>query len=334
MRLGLFFTNGVSLRTWQKVGNLDREIKPYLKMNADVYFLTYGKNEPEIKGIKVLPATCLNKEFKKIDVFKTNQMNGSLKAVIAKKIYGKKLVIRQGYQWSIFAKNKGVALWKRIVINLIERIAYKNADAIMVSSKADINYIIDRYKIKPDKVYYVPNYIDTELFRPMNLEKENRIITVAKLEKQKNLENLIEAVRGLDVKLTIIGQGSLEKKLKEMTSVDVKFVSNLDNKDLPTEINRSKLFVLPSNFEGCPKALLEAMSCGVTVVGSNVEGIKEVINNGQNGYLCNTNVNSIREVIVSALNNPINGRETIINNFSLEKLLEREKKIYDKILQA
>jgi glycosyltransferase involved in cell wall biosynthesis len=338
MKLALFFTNNVSLESWQKTGNLDREVKPYqrlLNYFEKIYFLTYGNNEPEIKNIKVLPAIIFNKEFKKIDVFKTNQLNGSWKAVIAKRIYKKKLVVRQGYQWSVFAKKKNIVKWKRLLIYLIEKFAYRNADTIMVSSKRDQQYIIDKYKIKPEKVNYLPNYIDTDLFKPLDIEKENRICIVAKLEKQKNLKNLIEAVRGLDIKLVIFGKGSLSKKLRSLAPSNVRIIESIPNNDLPEEINKSKLFILPSNFEGCPKALLEAMSCQVPVIGTNVYGIKEIIKHKENGYLCDTSIESIRNAIKQVLADQelqkkisFNARKTILNNFSLEKLLDKEIKIY------
>jgi len=342
-KLGLFFTRGVSLKTWEKVGNLDREIKPYQKLLSyfdEIYFFTYDKkiHKPSLYNIVVLGASVFRKELKNIDVYKTNQMNGSWKAVIAKKLYSKKLVVRQGYQWSIFARNKKVAYWKQLLISLIERFAYKNADAIMVSSKADIDYIIEKYKTDSNKIYYMPNYVDTELFKPMNIpnqDKRGRICTVAKLEKQKNLENLIEAVRPLDIELIIIGSGSLKDRLKSLAPSNVKIIENIPNNKLPEEINKSQLFILPSHFEGCPKALLEAMSCGVPVIGTKVPGIDEIIKHKENGYLCDISIESIRMAIKEVLSDEelrgkisLNGRKTILENFSLDKLIEKEKEIY------
>ncbi|MBU2544891.1 glycosyltransferase family 4 protein [Patescibacteria group bacterium] len=335
MKLALFFTRGASLKLWKETGNLDREIKPYKRLLdrfEKIYFLTYGKNESSLGNIKVLPVSPFRKELKDVDIFKTNQMSGSWNAVIAKKIFKKKLVIRQGRQWSIFAKEEEKT-WKRPIIYLIEKFAYKNADAVMISSKADIDYIIKKYKTNPALLHYVPNYIDTDLFKPMKIEKENRIITVAKLENQKNLQNLIEAVRGLDIKLIIFGSGSLHKELKILAPVNVEIRNNISNNDLPEEINKSKLFILPSFYEGCPKALLEAMACGVPVIATNVTGIKEIIKDNQNGYLCGTSIESIKEKIKEVLANesPVNGRKTIIENFGLEKSLEREIEIYNQI---
>ena len=78
------------------------------------------------------------------------------------------------------------------------------------------------------------------------------------------------------------------------------------------------------------------MSCGVPVIGTNVYGIKQIIKNNENGYLCETSMESIRETIkkVLALEKPVSGRKTIIESFSLNKIIEKEIKIYDKILAS
>ncbi|GAF93140.1 unnamed protein product, partial [marine sediment metagenome] len=107
------------------------------------------------------------------------------------------------------------------------------------------------------------------------------------------------------------------------------------NQKLPEELNKSNLFILPSLYEGCPKVLLEAMSCGLPCIGTNVAGIKEIIKHKKNGYLCRTDATSIKKVILNVLNNKElkerlskNARKTITEHFSLESILKEEVKIY------
>jgi glycosyltransferase involved in cell wall biosynthesis len=80
-----------------------------------------------------------------------------------------------------------------------------------------------------------------------------------------------------------------------------------------------------------PKVLLEAMSCGLPVIGSKIDGTKEVIVHGENGLLCDTGSNSIREAIVTVMNDTelrdklgANARKTIMENYSLELILDKE----------
>jgi glycosyltransferase involved in cell wall biosynthesis len=237
-------------------------------------------------------------------------------------------------------ENQQKSFIKRKIVSWVEKITYKTADRIILTSKRDKDFVVGRFKINSEKIKIIPNYIDTELFRPFSLEKEkNRIIFVGRLEAQKNLFNLIKALSGIPVKLVLIGRGFLKEKLEELAKekkVDVKFINKIANKDLPQEYNKSKLFILPSFYEGCPKALLEAMSCGLPCIGSNVEGIKEIITHKENGYLCKTDSESIRKAIIEVLNNKglqnrigENARKTILENFSFENIVLRESKLYE-----
>lgn len=363
MKLGLFFTTGVSLKTWEKVGIIDREIRPYQELAKyfdEILLFTYGDKDdlkyknlllgninilPKKKNIPNLIYSLLlpflyRKELKKIDVLKTNQMIGSWSAVIAKMFFKKKLVVRQGYQWSTRESSKLI----KPIICFLEKLAYKNANAIIVSSKEDKQYIQEKYSISAERINYIPNYVDTNLFKPLDIGKENRICFVGRLEKEKNLFNLIKAVSGLGTKLIIFGNGSLKDKLTSLlplSSSNVEFRRNIPNKDLSKELNKSKLFVLSSFYEGCPKALLEAMACGLPVVGTDVHGINEIIEHKENGYLCGTDVASIKKAIIEVLNDKklqekmgINARKTILQNFSLERNITKEIKVYDKILAS
>jgi len=363
--LALFFTYRISLKVWEKIGNLTREIKPYKELAnyfQGIYFFTYGDKEElkyqELfsKNIKIFPKKWnlsssfyslflpffYKNELKKVDILKTNQMSGSWVAVIAKWLYKKKLVVRCGYEWLSFLENQKKPLWKRIIAKFIEKIAYKNADKIILTSEKDKKFVVKKFKIKPEKIEVIPNYIDTDLFKPLNLPKEkNSLIFVGRLEEQKNLFNLIEAITTLPVKLVIVGRGSLKEKLKSFAkekNAKVEFKENVPNEKLPEELNKSEIFILPSFYEGCPKALLEAMSCGLPCIGTNVEGIKDIIQHKENGYLCEPDTKSIRKAILEVLNNKNlqqkisqNARKTILEKFSLEKILEKEIKTYQSL---
>ena len=364
-KLALFFTKGISLEVWEKVGNLDREIKLYQKLASyfnEIYFFTYGDKE-ESKYQKLFPENIkifskkwnlsssfyslllplfYKEKIKEVDILKTNQMPGSWSAVIAKWLYKKKLVVRCGYEWLSFLEKQRKSWWKRIAAKFIEKIAYKNADKIILTSEKDKKFVIEKFKIAPEKIEVIPNYIDTDLFKPLNFPKEkNRVISVGRLEEQKNLFNLIEAAGTLSVKLVIIGTGSLKEKLKNFAkerNAKVEFKENIPNEKLPEELNRSEIFILPSWYEGCPKALLEAMACGLPCIGTNVEGIRDIIKHRENGYLCKPDAESIKKAILEVLNDKNlqqkishNARKTILEKFSLEKILEKEIKIYQSL---
>jgi glycosyltransferase involved in cell wall biosynthesis len=367
-KLVLFFTAGMSLKKWSDGGMLSREVRIYneLAKHFDkIYFLTYGgEGENEYKNflaanIEILPnkrrinlfiysflAPFIHiKAMKKADIYKTNQMLGSWTAVIAKVLFKKKLIVRQGYQYSSTLKKKGKNLLS-FIASIAEFFAYRHADKITVTSHSIKDFIVEKYKIKQGKIVVIPNYVDTESFRPFEREKKaGRITFVGRFGKEKNLFSLIDAVKGLDIKLVLIGKGPLEdalkKKVKEEGVENVVFAGVVPNERLPEELNKSEIFMLPSLYEGNPKTLLEAMACRLPVIGTNVVGIKEVVKHKENGYLCENSTDSIEEAIREVMTNEnlrhklaVNARDTIIKNYSSEKIVDKELRLYDRLLRG
>jgi glycosyltransferase involved in cell wall biosynthesis len=361
--LVVFFTYKYSLELWHKAGIISREGKPYNELSkylSEIYLVTYGDvNEASYRrylsdNVKILfnklnlhpllysllvPITY-RWVLRRADVYKTHQLWGSWPALIAKLLYRKKLVIRQGYQLSLFLKRQNASLIRRFFVWLLELLSYYLADRIVVTSQNDKKYIA-KYHVNPAKIVVIPNYVDTELFRPLDgIDKSpRRIIFVGRLDPQKNLSSLLDAVKGLDVELMIIGDGplrtELSRKVKAEKISNIKFLSIIPNERLPFELNKAELFVLPSLYEGNPKALLEAMACGLPVIGTNVKGVKEIIKNGVNGLICETDSKSIKRAILFLLNNQelneklsLNARYFIKKNYSLDNALKKELILY------
>jgi N,N'-diacetylbacillosaminyl-diphospho-undecaprenol alpha-1,3-N-acetylgalactosaminyltransferase len=103
------------------------------------------------------------------------------------------------------------------------------------------------------------------------------------------------------------------------------------NERLPELLNAADVFVLPSQREGHPKVLLEAMSCGLPCVGADVEGIREVIQDGENGLLCSLTPKDMADKIYRLFSDPDlalrlgqAARHFVEANFDLDILLEKE----------
>ncbi len=362
LNFGFFMTRGMSLAKWDKINTLEREIKPYQNLANffnEVYIFTYGGSEdkeylklfPEnihlLTRPKFIPSTIYSfllpfihyKKLRNINILKTNQMDGSWVAVISKKIYNSKLVIRCGYEWLQTIENKKMSFLKRTIAYCVEKFAYHNADKIILTSDYSKKFVEKKFKIGSSKIQVIPNYIDVNLFKPLNLEKEkNRIIFVGRLEKEKNLENLFYGLEGLSVKLMVVGSGSLRGRLEEIKKekkLDVVFMGNLSQPVLVEELNKSEIFILPSFYEGSPKVLLEAMSCGVACIGTNVEGINSIIVDGVDGILSELDSKSLNKAILKLIENKelcdkigISARGKIEMNNSFEVFIDRELSLY------
>lgn len=357
--LALFFTYGVSLQDWRKNGTFEREISIYthhLEYFDQIYFVTYGKKdalhqEDLPQGIKILPKKFslpnplysllipifYHKELRSCNWIKTNQMLGSWSAIIAKWIFQKKLVVRTGYTESLFLWNK--SFLQRSLVKIIERLAYTTADISIVTSEHQKKYLVKAYDAK--NISIIPNGVDTKLFSCLreDFPMPTKILFVGRIHPEKNILNLIQALSFFPgVSLTIVGSGPLEKNvcaLAKKQSLSLTIIPSVPNSLLPKIYQEAELYVQPSLYEGNPKTIIEAMSCGLPVVATNIEGIRDVITHKQTGYLCTPEVLSIRKAIEEVRNDAKlrsqlskGARLFTQEHYDIIKLIQKELSLY------
>ena len=369
MHLVLFFSYGASLQYWQETGLFEREIQLYKKLESKgvhVTFLTYGdesdfKFSNQLGGIRVLPAYSgtyrpksnfaallhslllpwfFRKNLAEADLYKTNQMSGSWVALIAKLIHRKKLVLRCGYELYSFVYQQGASVLKRCKVYLLETIAYHLADKIFLTTEDEKNYIIKKFAIPEQSIRVISNFIETGIFKPGENRNRNksRLLFVGRLSDQKNLLNLIEALEGTALKLDMVGEGELKEIIRNYArtrQVSINFLGKISNRSLPDLINQYEIFVLPSLYEGNPKAMLEAMSCGLAVVGTKVSGIQNIIEHNVNGLLCETSPDSLKNAILRLVSDEAlrkklgcKAREYVVRHCELDLIADREYRHY------
>ena len=168
-----------------------------------------------------------------------------------------------------------------------------------VSSNTDKDYLNKiTLKMFRKKIILVRNWVEYK--DKINIEnRKNSILTVGRLEKQKNIRLLIELTKKNNFSLDIVGSGTLENELKNSTKgyKHINFLGNFSNSELLELYKNYKIFLLASFFEGNPKSMLEAMSAGCIVVASNIPNINEIITDSKNGFLHNFNEEEIKHKI-------------------------------------
>ncbi len=146
------------------------------------------------------------------------------------------------------------------------------------------------------KVLY--NSFDLDKIKEKSLEpldKSNYILAVGRLvNEHKGFDILIDAVKKLkmeniQVKLIIIGDGpdreKIENQIKNNSLEKEVFINGFDENPYKW-MNKSKIFILSSNYEGLPTVLIEALACGIPIVSTNCKcGPSEILNNGEYGIL-------------------------------------------------
>ncbi len=194
------------------------------------------------------------------------------------------------------------------------------------------------------KIIHLPNFLNLEEFIPKYSYK-NELCYFGRLSSEKGLFTLINSIKGLNVKLKIIGTGPLEKELIKKVKADninnIKFLGYKSGEELKYEITNSMAVILPSEwYENNPRSCLEAFALGKPVIGTKIGGIPELIKSGVTGLLFKAgDYLELRERIKYLLRNKeqikklgTNARKFVEENFSSSKHYKELINIYDSLL--
>ena len=269
-------------------------------------------------------------------------MHGAEIALKAAKKFRKPLINRMGYLLSDAVEQlPEFQHFNLEEINKMQKVVFNQANKIIVTTEQILNRIKSKDNTLSNKLSIIPNYVDIKIFNPKITKKKYDIIFIGRISEQKNLSSLLQAVENYKYKLLIIGSGVLKEKfLKEYGSnKNISWLDRIPNYQIPKYMNESKIFVLPSLYEGHPKILIEAMSCGMITLASNVDGNNEVIQDGLNGYLCEPTAEDIEKRLneILMLNEKklneikIAAREYAEKKFSIEKVVDMELELYNSI---
>lgn len=221
-------------------------------------------------------------------------------------------------------------LAKRIMM----KYSAKRCDGLVVQTEE----ISKWYKNVKNKIV-IPNAINNGISFPdrNKFQIQKKIVAVGRLEKQKNYPMLISAFalfckKHPDYYLEIYGQGSqkrfIEQLIKKYDLNDkIKLMGYV--KDVSERISNAACFVMTSNFEGMPNALIEAMCIGIPCIATDCDGggSRELIHDKENGLLINKNdMNGL----VKSLNK-IAENDNFAKRVSVESIKLKNKLSYEKV---
>ena len=238
-----------------------------------------------------------------------------------------------------------------------------NSDRITTNSNFIKNVVLSIDDKAQDKVEIIPMGVDIESFKSkedVNLKAffgvKYLILSVGRLIDWKGISYLIMAMKKVitkfpNTKLLIGGSGPERENLENLVvKLDLKktiiFIGYIKNIDLPKYYRSADVFCLPSiNLNGQTEALgvvlLEAMACGIPVVGSNVGGIPDIIKDGYNGFLVpEKSPEDLANRIIELLSNDkiakefiVNGLNTVRDKFSWGIVTGRFCNVYKQLLE-
>lgn len=239
----------------------------------------------------------------------------------------------------------------------LTRFLLLKTDAVLIVLSSRMKSYLATYGFALPGMQLIPNGVDVFRFQPnFDVPFEQRakvVVCVSKLRYEKGIDVLLHAwhivhkqlLNQSDAKLVLIGDGPLQSQLERIVQElgiadSIEFVG-LQN-DIPSQLHRGALAVLPSRWEGMPNALLEAMSCGLPCVATRVSGSEDIIQHGVNGLLVEPeDYQEMAQALLLLLCNPeltqkygCSARATIETHYSLEHITDNYVELYQKLDKA
>lgn len=283
----------------------------------------------------------VNKE--KYDVVIAYKTGATMLACILKMMGGGfKLIVSERNTTQTFTQRDKLRFW-----------LYKKADDVVPNSYTQEDLIKGRYPALASKTTTITNFTDTDHFCPSEANHSHPmvVLTTARIAKQKNVLNYLDAVKkvkdeGADIQFRWFGnvqEGQEDygkecvEKVEKLGLADV-FEFHPATSNIVEEYQKCDFFCLPSFYEGYPNVVCEAMSCGKPVVCSRVCDNPHIVEDGKNGLMFNPlDANDMAKAILemSRLSEKqrqdmgVRSREIAVNNFSMEAFVDKYIKMIE-----
>ena len=315
----------------------------------------------EYKGVKIKYIKSINSKhldaitysflatidaiYNGVDIIHYHAIGPSLLSFLPR-IFKKKVVCTcHGLDWQ---RGKWGKLAK-VMLKLGEKCGALFSNVQIVVSEQLVSYYKDKYK---KDAIYIPNGVEIKNKRKakkikeeFNLDKNEYILFLARLVPEKGVHYLIEAFNNLetDKKLVVAGGSSHSdayvKKLKELAkgNKNIIFTGFVNGEVLDELFTNAYLYVLPSEIEGLPISLLEAMAYGQCCLVSNIKENSNVTNNFAE-YFISKDVNDLKNKLELLLKDTKrvnwykeNSESYILEKYNWDKIAEMTQEIFESV---
>ena len=224
-------------------------------------------------------------------------------------------------------------------------------------SQSVAEFSVQQGKLSESKVTVIPNGVDFELFdtaeamdlSPWGIPSDAKVILfVGRLDPQKAPGNLLTAFadfaeQASDFHLLFVGDGPLKAELQQSAS-QLACASRIHfagwQPQIPQLMRAADCLMLPSLWEGMPNVVLEAMASGLPVISTSVDGISELIQNGEQGALVAPgSCVEIQQALFNLSAQPAlfqkmaeNAQNTVKKEFTWDSIARKYELVYEKIL--
>lgn len=242
---------------------------------------------------------------------------------------------------------------------LLDRLTNRLVDLNICVSQSVAEFSVRQGKLPESKVTVIPNGVDFELFAtaealdlsPWDIPADAKVVLfVGRLDPQKAPGDLLTAFGRFaetapDFHLLFVGEGPLKTELQQSAN-QLPCAERIHfagwQSQVPQLMRAADCLVLPSLWEGMPNVVLEAMASGLPVISTDVDGVSELIQPGEQGTLvAQGSPAEIQQALQTMSTQPAlfrkmaeNAQDTVKKEFTWDSIAHKYEQVYEKILSA
>ena len=194
----------------------------------------------------------------------------------------------------------------------------------------------------PQKAFVTYNCVDTEFFKRENVEKENFMLYLGRLNYDKGIDIAVRLSRDSGVPLKIAGPirtnekdalKLFQEKVEPFLSEHIEYLGSVNDFEKRTLLSKAKALIVPNRWDE-PFGIMnaEALSCGTPIIATNKGSLKEIILNEETGILCDDYGELLEAIKNVDYLSEKSCRADAVKRFSLKTYINQTEKIYNKIL--
>jgi glycosyltransferase involved in cell wall biosynthesis len=342
-------------------------VRFFAEKGYDVYLATFNETS-QIEGVKVRKLRYFSKlayPFRILTVRKAiKEINADILHAHYASHYGVYGALSgfKPFVVTVWGSDIFIDPKKSMAKKYFVKYALKKADLITTDSVSSIKAILG-FGVDEEKVKLIVHGVDLKLFHSIENNEEFKkelcirqnyqvVISTRNLEPVYDVDTLIKAIPYVidecpNTFFLILGDGILRRQLEELAcklgvAKNVRFVGSVSNREMPKFLESSDVFVSTSLSDTRSVSLLEAMACGLPVVVTDLEGNKECVKEGVNGFLFSKgDFKALGEKIIYLLGDEdtrrrfgVISRRYVEKEGSYEKEMRKMEKLYKELMEA
>ncbi len=340
-----------SINAKQNIGGISSLTKLLIENNHEIEYIHFvrGKKDTQKRSFMWLlkqPRILLN--FLSILMYNKNirivHINFPLEKfaiirdtvlVLISSIFLKKVIVH--FHGGNYNMNKNIPQ----LLKLLAKTSILLADKIIALGHSEVNFFIEYYKVRPEKIIFLYNAVKIPNPPPHKIYNHKlRILYLGRIDQNKGLKEIVLALEMLkekiDFKFIIAGDGpdknDFRDECRKRIPENYEYLGIISGEKKERVLYEANIFLMASYYEGFPIALLEAMANKLVPIVTPVGSIPEIVDNGRNGFIVPVHdYKCIYYHLIELINNPQlmgeiseNAYNTVKLNFSI---IDQRKKL-------